>query len=276
MSEMKPITRKEKIIAGENIPPITREEMFLNKYGGGGGSTVQSDLAQNDPTKPDYVKNRTHWVETTPIIEQQTIEGFAVMEDSIDVVLYMVQNPFVFTPTVGQKYIVHWDGDEYSVDAKELDGMLYIGNENYVNKILGGDIPFAIIFDGSDVFVATESTAASHTICIRSEVVHKLDKKYLPDDVGGDVVYFFAKRDSPYVYLDFNNELISSREDVIDAIDRGAKVILINVDDASKHHPLIYADTELGCLVFEYFTFSPDGRKDYRKKYTGEYAEKPS
>ena len=38
---LEPITRKEKIIAGENLEPITRLEKFLKEYGGsgGGGST---------------------------------------------------------------------------------------------------------------------------------------------------------------------------------------------------------------------------------------------
>ena len=36
--ELEPITRKEKIIAGENLEPITRMEQFLKKFGGSGGS----------------------------------------------------------------------------------------------------------------------------------------------------------------------------------------------------------------------------------------------
>ena len=35
---LEPITRKEKIIAGENLQPITRLEKFLKEYGGSGGS----------------------------------------------------------------------------------------------------------------------------------------------------------------------------------------------------------------------------------------------
>ena len=34
---LEPITRKEKIIAGEDLQPITRLEKFLKQYGGGGG-----------------------------------------------------------------------------------------------------------------------------------------------------------------------------------------------------------------------------------------------
>ena len=35
---LEPITRQEKIIAGQDLTPITRMEMFLKKYGGSGGS----------------------------------------------------------------------------------------------------------------------------------------------------------------------------------------------------------------------------------------------
>ena len=36
--ELEPITRQEKIIAGQDLTPITRMEMFLKNFGGGGGS----------------------------------------------------------------------------------------------------------------------------------------------------------------------------------------------------------------------------------------------
>ena len=35
--ELEPITRQEKIIAGQDLTPITRLEMFLQNFGGGGG-----------------------------------------------------------------------------------------------------------------------------------------------------------------------------------------------------------------------------------------------
>ena len=42
MSDLTPITRKESIIAGENLDPVTREEWFLKHYGGGGGGGSSS------------------------------------------------------------------------------------------------------------------------------------------------------------------------------------------------------------------------------------------
>ena len=35
---LEPITRQEKIIAGQDLEPITRMEMFLKQYGGGGSA----------------------------------------------------------------------------------------------------------------------------------------------------------------------------------------------------------------------------------------------
>ena len=42
--ELEPITRKEKIIAGQDLTPITRLEMFLKQFGGGGGGSVPKPL----------------------------------------------------------------------------------------------------------------------------------------------------------------------------------------------------------------------------------------
>ena len=38
--ELEPITRQEKIIAGQDLTPITRMEMFLKQFCGGGGGSV--------------------------------------------------------------------------------------------------------------------------------------------------------------------------------------------------------------------------------------------
>ena len=37
---LEPITRKEKIIAGQDLTPITRMEQFLKNFGGGGGGSA--------------------------------------------------------------------------------------------------------------------------------------------------------------------------------------------------------------------------------------------
>ena len=260
MSEMKPITRKEKIIAGENIPPITREEMFLEKYGGGGASGGADWNASEG--EAGYVKNRTHYVEFSTIIEQQTIEGFAVMEGPI----YAVQNPFIFTPTAGDKYIVHWDGDEYNVDAKEFNGAICIGNENYLYGTTGGDIPFAIFYiNGNDVFVATESTAASHNICIEGEVVHKLDKKFLPF-IGEIVFTGVMNADGRYKYY-CNTPYAEARV----ALENGAtaRMILVN-DNEITHLVLQWVSINDNSVNLQFFDINNMDIRDGVIKYYGD------
>ena len=41
---LEPITRQEKIIAGQDLEPITRMEMFLKNFGGGGGGSTGGGL----------------------------------------------------------------------------------------------------------------------------------------------------------------------------------------------------------------------------------------
>ena len=42
--ELKPITRQEKIIAGQDLTPITRMEKFLKQFGGGGGGVSSEEV----------------------------------------------------------------------------------------------------------------------------------------------------------------------------------------------------------------------------------------
>lgn len=143
-----------------------------------------ADWSQNDASADNYVKNRTHWEETgeeTVILPEATIMGFALMKGP----LYAVQDVFYFEPELNKTYTVIWDGIGYDVKLKDFGGLACLGNENYVNMNSGGDIPFSIIFAGN-IFVVTESTEASHTISITASgtIVHKIDSKFLPDDIG--------------------------------------------------------------------------------------------
>lgn len=129
----------------------TEEEFSeLLASGAGSGVSVQSDLAQNDPTQSDYVKNRTHWEEDNqtvhPLDEKFVPETIARKTDVIweslpdkpfytetvepevfevanlqfspqvnqdDVGIYMAQlgsSTEFMTLYEGNKYTVNWDG----------------------------------------------------------------------------------------------------------------------------------------------------------------------
>lgn len=140
-----------------------------------------ADWNQNDANAADYVKNRTHWTEKAVIVKEQVVSGFFLMQEPI----YAALNPFNLNPIVGNVYTVIWDGVSYELEMVVVDeagGLGCIGNTNYAFMESGGSIPFAIIFAG-DIFLVTESIEDSHTISIFGDVIHKIDKKYLPDTI---------------------------------------------------------------------------------------------
>ena len=178
---LEPITRQEKIIAGQDLTPITRMEMFLKNFGGGGGG-VQSDWNQNDDTQPDYVKNRPFYtgdpVETV-LVEESTQEFFEYNG------AYASDVSSTFEATVGETYKVFWDGTTYECICVTVNGNIqpFIGNLSIVD--LGSDTgePFVVaVINGEGMFISTRDTSNSHTISISGFVpeVVKIDEKYLP------------------------------------------------------------------------------------------------
>ena len=79
---LEPITRKEKIIAGENLEPITRMEQFLKKFGGsGGGSSGAEEFKVTFTTDSSggYVADKTHSEIFDAYIAGKKVSGVAVV-----------------------------------------------------------------------------------------------------------------------------------------------------------------------------------------------------
>lgn len=163
---LEPITRKEKIIAGQDLTPITRMEMFLKQFGGGGsgGGRVQSDWNQNDDTQPDYVKNRPFYeakqIVTVENVSDAPIEGFPLF-------------------AVGDTVTVNVDGVEHSLVAYEEDGSVTIGDTyNSINNG-EGQLGWQIYFNDREEVMRFFATEA-HTVSYFAIETVKIDEKYLP------------------------------------------------------------------------------------------------
>jgi hypothetical protein len=196
---LEPITRQEQIISGKDLQPITRMEMFLKEYGGGGsGGGAQPDWNQNDSTKPDYVKNRTHW--TDDPVETVLFDG------NVTTVAEDWGNTGFFDPPIeltgGQEYIVVFNGVEYKCVANTtVGGTVHIGNSTENPKEFNAnEPPFMILFthDGPDIFsdIFTQK-AGTYALKITENYreIHKIDRKYLPSEVmfGGEWDAFAIK-----------------------------------------------------------------------------------
>ena len=201
---LEPITRQEKIIAGQDLTPITRMEMFLKNFGGGGGgggveSSVQPDWNQNDETQPDYVKNRPFWRETTKeLMFPDITEPFEVTTADNGNGFFGASGDFDVAPGV-TNYVV-FDGVEYACEPHydEKVGGVFIGSPDF------SDYPFFI----ANGMIATE-TAGTHTV-LQYYAVDTIQTDYVPHLVirtlkTADGTPYLAMEDVEKIKVAFEN-----------------------------------------------------------------------
>lgn len=145
---------------------------------------AQSDWNQNDSTAPDYVKNRTHWEESTPttFIDNEIL-AFKNQLDSIYVNVYET----VYKFTTDKIFNVIWDGMSYECICFKYQDFLVIGNPNIIGaQDYSSAEPFLMRSSSGKIFIYTNSTSENHTISLFGDIVvaHTIDKKYLPPLVG--------------------------------------------------------------------------------------------
>ena len=125
--------------------------------------------------------SRTHWeeVEEVEIIAETTV---TISEDNSDAVL-----PKTTQLTVGQTYFVILDGVSYECVAwySDDEDAVIIGNGAIFGGEGGNGEPFSCdSYSEGEIYLNTEK-AGTYTISIstKENVIHKLDKKYMPDEV---------------------------------------------------------------------------------------------
>lgn len=145
--------------------------------------SIRPDWNQNDPTQPDYIKNRTHFYkgkETVTLMEEQAV-SFMINEG-----MGMALSPVSFELVEDNIYTVIFDGVEYMSVAKTKNGATFIGN----GHIFGDeDTNEPFVYGTSDSseeshFWVSYDTAKSHTISVYGEVtvIQKLSKDFIPWD----------------------------------------------------------------------------------------------
>lgn len=221
---LEPITRQEKIIAGQDLTPITRLEKFLKDFGGGGGG-VQSDWNQNDSTAADYVKNRPFYTGApvkTVIIPETTV-AFSEMSGMMTAVW-----PENFDLVEGQIYTISWDGTDYVCTGVLFSGTPILGNPGAASMGDDSGEPFVFVNQGQWLVVSTES-ATEHTISISESVaeVVKIPEKYVNQHTHILEKDFWTKRSE--------SELI----DIVNQFNAGD--VFVYQNDSSSCVLLLYA-----------------------------------
>lgn len=154
-----------------------------------GGSNVQSDWNQNDPTAADYVKNRTHYVtkEIIPILETTEI---SLPEQTVRCDLALIYN---------ETYLVIFDDVEYECTAfRTADGGIHVGSADLAGhrntiprEAYSTDKPFCCsFFEYNNSWRVFVRTAETHIVEIKQLLTtyYPLNEKYLPSNVFINIV----------------------------------------------------------------------------------------
>ena len=131
---------------------------------------VQSDWNQNDDTQPDYVKNRTHYEDSTYVDYVLNMRPTNITEFSI--------------AEVGETTTVKINGVESAETVKEAESSSiggsykYIGNIDFDSLFTGGTGWFVGEIQGQVIGLANPDT----TITVETIVVHKINDKFINFD----------------------------------------------------------------------------------------------
>lgn len=156
----------------------------LEKSGGG------ADWDQNDATAAGYVKNRPFYTDDpreVAIIPEMSV---AFEPDSGETTTWAAVTAGQAI-VVGNTYKVEWDGTLYECAGVSLNGTPVIGNPAIYWHNLGAEedngLPFCIYEDSGVLWSGVVTPAAATTVTIRAITVrseiHKIDHKYLPDNM---------------------------------------------------------------------------------------------
>ena len=215
--------------------------------GGGSGSgqpLATPDLAQNDETAPDYVKNRAFY--TTDPVETELVNGTFAFT-SLREGLY-VNEDITIELTEGGTYKVSIDGVEYETVCQNYKGAIYIGS---IEIIIGGNPEYPFAYIPADGSFATNISGDSHDIVIKSSVstTIPIPDKYIPKSVKatelsiGNSGLVFSDTGKVVTFSDIDN--LHNHEVIIKVPTSSGsqyhKCLCIEIDESNKFAYLMFA-----------------------------------
>ena len=195
---------------------------YGNFVGGGnsgsGGGGVQPDWNQNDPTKPDYVKNRPFWTEDP--VEKEVLTELSVQNVVLGEEIIPCELTDLDALEADQVCIVTLDGVEYECTAYDPgDGTVVIGNGGLFAGEAGTGEPFCVCKFPENTGFIFLSDNATHIISIKVILLEtRIEPQYFPvlpkskipnyDCMCGDLSRYIEKCGNYTWYAQLSNETV--------------------------------------------------------------------
>lgn len=152
--------------------------------GGSSGSAVNANWAQNDPTQPDYVKNRTHWVEgeLSTIEWDGSTDGRECVSVLDDLTLCKLSDVIISTDELIGNQMYFSDGSSIAVAESDvmMDDDVHMYTVANLYCVMQTEI-YGVTFPGTGMYAAVEDVHVTK-IEYGKQTVHQIDRKFIPDD----------------------------------------------------------------------------------------------
>ena len=186
---LEPITRKEQIIAGKELEPITRMEKFLKEYGGGSGPADWNTML-NRPFYEEVTETESpiniQWDGNTDGLVSAAGVAFKV---SGLVFSDEVAKTCTMTDSNGETVPLADVWDDFTGNGETLLGDLSMIGPVFICRTAGAEFDGAVFPETGIYFMLEDgqyatSLTSDELVVQRTEVLKKLDPKYLPDTVA--------------------------------------------------------------------------------------------
>ena len=168
------LAESQKIQARKNIGALGENEV------------AQGDWSQNDPNAASYIQNKTHWSETNTIIllPKTTITLNEDFNNSdYGKAVYHISDMDIINSIEQLTCKIIWDEVEFESGYIDDGSYIYLtpGEEYKTDFVAYLDIDTWDI-----VFIQKDAKDTNHTFSLinTEEIVHQLDKKFIPSEVG--------------------------------------------------------------------------------------------
>lgn len=151
----------------------------------------QSNWDQNDTTASDYIRNRPFYTDYEVDFKfLETVVNFNI-EEKDGIYRFdgsgIIQDISEYLFNEGVKFLVVFNGIKYISTCRYQDDKYYIGNGTFFDMDdIESELPFYITVSEDEQVIAYSSIQGNSNIAVYSlldEQIHKIDKKYLPDDI---------------------------------------------------------------------------------------------